>query len=253
MDKLIHTTLNSIANLRNLQVVQAQNLANMNVPGFRRDTVGDGQSFFLQEDGALTSRAFAVGSTEASFSNASGFLDQTGQPLDVAIADEGWFYVQPAGGGQPALSRRGDLRAGLDGKLVNGAGDAILDQRMQPIILPPNRQVVIDDVGRIQIQPIDQPNGPLEEVTTIATTLAPGTKLAKGADGQIRSVTGPMPSPDQQAKVVQGALEGSNVNSTEELISSIDLQRSFELNLRMISTAKELDEAGTRLMRMPEG
>ena len=70
MDKLIHTTLNSIANLRNLQVVQAQNLANMNVPGFRRDTVGDGQSFFLQEDGALTSRAFAVGSTEASFSNA---------------------------------------------------------------------------------------------------------------------------------------------------------------------------------------
>ena len=51
---------------------------------------------------------------------------------------------------------------------------------------------------------------------------------------------------------MQGALEGSNVNATEELISSIELQRSFELNIRMISTAKEIDEAGSRLLRMPE-
>ena len=52
---------------------------------------------------------------------------------------------------------------------------------------------------------------------------------------------------------MQGALEGSNVNATEELISSIDLKRSFELNMRVVSTAKELDEAGTRLLAMPEG
>ena len=60
------------------------------------------------------------------------------------------------------------------------------------------------------------------------------------------------PRPDQTAKVAQGVLEGSNVNATEELIASIDLQRSFELNMRMISTAKEIDEAGSRLLRMPE-
>jgi flagellar basal-body rod protein FlgF len=42
------------------------------------------------------------------------------------------------------------------------------------------------------------------------------------------------------------------VNATEELIASIELQRSFEINLRMITNAERLDEAGTRLMRMPE-
>ena len=88
---------------------------------------------------------------------------------------------------------------------------------------------------------------------SLATTLAPGANLIKGEDGQIRPATGPLPAPDQQAKVMQGALEGSNVNATEELISSIDLQRSFELNMRVVSTAKELDEAGTRLLAMPEG
>lgn len=38
----------------------------------------------------------------------------------------------------------------------------------------------------------------------------------------------------------------------EELVSSIELQRTFELNLRMISSAKELDESGARLLRPPE-
>jgi flagellar basal-body rod protein FlgF len=86
----------------------------------------------------------------------------------------------------------------------------------------------------------------------IGTTLAQGLALAKGEDGQIRPQTGPLPAPDQAAKVAQGVLEGSNVNPTEELIASIDLQRSFELNMRVISAAKEIDEAGAQLLRAPD-
>ena len=46
-------------------------------------------------------------------------------------------------------------------------------------------------------------------------------------------------------------LEGANVNATEELITSITTQRAFEMNMRMINTAKELDEAGTEIMQAP--
>ncbi|AWB49656.1 flagellar biosynthesis protein FlgF [Gemmobacter aquarius] len=251
MDKLIFTALNSLGNLRGTQVVTAQNLANQNVPGFRRDTLGEGKAFIIEDQGALTSRAFQIEREQASFSDLPGFMNQTGEPLDLAIADKGYFYIQPDTGGPPALTRRGDLHVGLDGSLVNGANEAILGANQQPITIPPFRNIVVDEVGRITIEPIEGAPGERLEVATIATTLANGADLVKGEDGQIRPKTGPLPAADQLAKVRQGVLEGSNVNSTEELISSIDLQRSFELNMRVVSTAKELDEAGVSLMRLP--
>lgn len=251
MDKLIFTALNSLGNLRGTQVVTAQNLANQNVPGFRRDTLGEGKAFILEDGGDLTARAFQIEREQASFSDLPGFMNQTGEPLDLAIADKGYFYIQPDTGGPPALTRRGDLHVGLDGSLVNGANEAILGTNQQPITIPPFRNIVVDEVGRITIEPIEGAPGERLEVATIATTLANGADLVKGEDGQIRPKKGPLPAPDQLAKVRQGVLEGSNVNSTEELISSIDLQRSFELNMRVVSTAKELDEAGVSLMRLP--
>lgn len=253
MDRFIHTALNAMGNLRGVNGVNAQNLANMNVPGFRRDFIAEGAAFVLEDaSGEMSPRAFQLSREEAGFSDLPGFMDKTGEDLDIAIPDRGYFYVQPETGGAPALTRRGDLRVGLDGTLVNGAGDAVLSQAMTPIVLPPFRNIVIDDLGRITIEPLDGAPGERLEVATIGTTDAAGLKLSKDEDGQIRPVTGQLPRPDQSAKVLQGVLEGSNVNATEELIASIDLQRGFELNMKMISTAKELDEAGARLMRMPE-
>lgn len=253
MDRFIHTALSALGNLRGVQTVSAQNLANQNVPGFRRDFIAEGASFVIETDeGTLSPRAFQMEHEEAGFSDLSGFLDKTGEPLDIAIAGEGYFYIRPDTGGPPALSRRGDLQIGLDGTLVNGSGEAVLDQGLQPIVLPPNRNVVIDDLGRITVEPLDGAPGERVEVATIATTQARGVKLMKGEDGQIRPHSGPLPAPDQAAKVVQGVLEGSNVNPTEELIASIDLQRSFEMNMKVIAAAKEIDEAGAQLLRAPD-
>lgn len=252
MDKLIYTALNSLDNLRSTQIVSAQNLANQNVPGYRRDLNGAAQAFTLDDGSSFSSRAVSQTDGKNRFSSLQGYLNQTDEKLDIAISDEGYFYVQPDGGGQPALSRRGDLRVQPDGTLVNGAGEQVLSQGMQPIVLPPFRDIVIDDTGRITVAPQDGAPGEMIEIASIGTTLASGVKLTKGLDGQIRPESGPVPRPDQGAKVLQGVLEGSNVNSTAELIDSIDLQRSFELNMRMVSTAKELDEAGVSLMRLPQ-
>lgn len=255
MDRLVYTALNSLANLRDDRVVSAQNLANMAVPGFRRDLPNDGSARFLEMLGAQTSRAFQLEHGVHGFSRAPGPLEQTGDPMDIAIADTGFFLIEPVSGGEPALSRRGDLMVSSDGTLRNGVGDRMLDNELQPITLPPFRELVIDDLGQVFIAPVDGAAGE-RIVVAMLGTVNPADDLAlrKSPDGHIRTLNGdPLPPPDQQARIVQGMREGSNVNATEELIASIELQRRFEINLRMVQTAREIDEAGATLLRPPGG
>lgn len=251
MDRMIHTALNALAVRRDAKVTQAQNLANMNVPGFRRDLENDGGTMFLEQMRTASTRAFRMETGPAAFSAESGFLNPTGEELDVAIADEGYFFIRPETG-DPALSRRGDLRIAADGVLRNGAGDVMLDVNQEQIVIPPHRSMTINELGEIWIDPQGGGPGDVVLVGTLATASPPVADLTKGLDGRIRSKEGPLPMPDQQAKVLQGTLEGSNVNPVEELIASIELQRSFELGVRMISMAREIDEAGASLMRAPE-
>ena len=82
-------------------------------------------------------------------------------------------------------------------------------------------------------------------------TLAEGRELNKFADGEIRLEDGTVPPVSADMRVVAKHLELSNVNVTEELINSIEDQRAYEINVKMISSASELDEAGAALMRMP--
>ncbi len=255
MDRLVYTALNSLANLRDDRVVSAQNLANMSVPGFRRDLPNDGAARFLEAMGAQTSRAFRMEHGVHGFSRAPGPLEKTGDPMDLAIADSGFFVIEPANGGEAALSRRGDLQVGRDGSLRNGAGDLLLDNELQPIILPPFREIVVDDLGQVFVTPIDGAPGQRDLIAMLGTVNPPDDlALRKSPDGHIRRLDGEaLPAPDQQARVVQGMREGSNVNATAELIASIELQRRFEINLRMVQTARDVDEAGATLLRPPGG
>ena len=76
-------------------------------------------------------------------------------------------------------------------------------------------------------------------------------ELKKFPDGEIRSIDGTVPPLDDGVRVLPKHVELSNVNITEELINSIEDQRQYEINIKMISSASELDEAGTSLMRLP--
>jgi len=255
MDRLIHTALNSLGNLRDQKVISANNLANLAVPGFRRDLANEGSAHFIVSDDSLPARALQLERGVHGFSRAAGPLERTGDPMDIAIADGGFFYVMPPGGGDPALSRRGDLQIGPGGQLQNGAGEALLGLDLQPIILPPSRDMVVDDMGQISVLPLDGTEADRFLIATLASVdPGPDIALRKSPDGRIRTLDGgPLPEPTQAARLLQGMREGSNVNATAELIDSIELQRTFEINLRMIQTAKEIDEAGASLLRMPSG
>lgn len=253
MDRLIYTALNALSVNKDSQVMHAQNLANQNVPGYRRDLPNEKGSLFLQSLDSLTTRAFQIESDVMQFSDQVGTLTRTDEDLDVAIADRGYFFVQGAEG-DPALSRRGDLRRDADGVLRNGAGEALLNPDLEPIVLPAYRDISISDIGEIFIVAADDPGGAPVLAGVMASTVPEADmRLSKGIDGRIRLTDGTLPPPDQRAEVLQGMLESSNINPIEEMLATMQIQRQFELGMRVILAARSIDESGTRLMQAPEG
>jgi flagellar basal-body rod protein FlgF len=77
-----------------------------------------------------------------------------------------------------------------------------------------------------------------------------GSPIAKGLDGLFRVEGGGILPTDQEATVQVGALEQSNVKSTEVLVDMIDAQRLFAMRSKLLSTAKDLDQSGAQLMRL---
>jgi flagellar basal-body rod protein FlgF len=73
--------------------------------------------------------------------------------------------------------------------------------------------------------------------------------LDKGEDGLLRLREGGEADADANVEVLRGLLEGSNVNIVDSLVTMIDLSRRFEMQVKMMQSAKETDEAGASILR----
>ena len=250
MDKLIYTAFNTVNNIYDNRSVRSQNLANVNVPGYRRDigakSVG---TAFLDNFNTLQTRGLAIRDDKNYFESDPGVLSQTELPTDIAIRGDGYFFVR--GLGEPSLTRRGDLNVSPDGVLENGASQKMLDRNLQPIQIPAFRSLKVTDNGEVIIEPLGSDPGTTQTVAQLGMTLAEGAELKKFRDGEIRVADGSVPQFDAQVVVVPGHVELSNVNITDELVNSIEDQRQYEINVKLISSASEIDESGASLMRMP--
>jgi flagellar basal-body rod protein FlgF len=239
-------------NLSELQKINAQNLTNMSVPGFRKDLWGQAGTGYLSAGQEPSARAFALGTGKSEFSYQTGTMDPTGVDTDIAILDDGWFIVQPPDGSPPALSRRGDLSVNAEGVLVNGSDETVLSDGLAPIVVPPYREIQITQIGEILINPLAAEAGQFVSAGFIGTTTAAGVDLRKSEDGRIRAVDGTLPPPDQIAHMQQGMLESSNVSAVEELVYTIELQRRFEMSVKFIESAKQIDQAAAQIMRIAQ-
>ena len=260
MDRMVQTALNSMKMLMENQVATAHNLSNLSTPGFKQDVVTDFSSIYLNRQEGLEPRIVAAREV-GKFSVEQGMLDNTKNPMDVAISGDGYFVVQP-NNADPAFSRRGDFSVNENGELLDGAGNKVLDAGMQPLVIPAFREINITNQGEILIQPIAAAPGELPvNAGTIATYVPQeGDLLKKSLDGKIRfdpnvnedGTIEQIPiEPNQQAKLAVGFLEKSNVNAVEEMVNTIDQMRKFEMHVKLIQMAEELDQAGTSLLRIP--
>ena len=249
MDRSIYTALNSMNILRDNQSVTAQNLANISVTGFQKDIQINFASVYLDRDKGIDPRVMAL-QEPGGFDATPGPMQQTGSPLDLAVDGYGYFIVKPANG-ITALSRRGDFKVSADGTLRDGTGTQPLSVDLEPISIPPHRKISISGDGIIEIEPLNAPIGQTIQVAQLATTFGSEVPLGKTIDGFVRPIDGSIPAPDNRTILLSGFLEGSNVQSVDELVTGIDQSRAYEINVKFITTAQEIDEASASLMRMP--
>jgi flagellar basal body rod protein FlgG len=154
-----------------------------------------------------------------------GELEQTGNPLDVAIQGNGYFAVD--GQGQTLLTRDGRFLIGRDGYLAMASGSQhVLDYAGKPIQLDPSSQASISQDGTIT-----QKGQPVGRIGVYG--VPEGTKLTKQGKSMLAA------SDTKQLRTLPGNLhsgyvERANVESSTELVALLDTQRQLEANANMI-------------------
>ena len=221
------------------------NLANATTTGFRED-LNQFRSMPVFGPGHAT-RVYAM-DERPGINFASGPLQHTGRDLDLAIDGEGWFAVQ-APDGSEALTRAGNLTIGPGGMLMTAAGHLLMGDN-GPIALPPAESITVGRDGTISIRPVGQSAQVLVEVGRIKLVNPPRDELQKGEDGLVRIKGGGFATPDVDVRVQQGVLEGSNVNPVQAMVEMINLQRQYEMQVKMMKTANDNAEAAESLLRI---
>ena len=211
----------------------SHNLANASTAGYKtvnpvfKSTAGG------QANGAET--VHFVQSTGTYLDTTQGSVFRTDNPLDIAVSGDGWLAFE-TDGGAPAYGRFGQLVLNADGQMVTAAGRPILDVNGGPITLPAEvgTNVTIAADGSVT----DEQNNILGQIGVFqvpkAETLAPiGRGLYAAEDGEALA-------PAEEARVLQGYLEASNVEPVLEMTRLIDIQRAYEGSIKLMTEEDEL-------------
>jgi flagellar basal-body rod protein FlgF len=228
------------------QANRANNLANVSTTGFRADFEQARSMAVYYGDGHPT-RAYALTeSPRADFT--PGSMNDTNNPLDVAIQGSGFFSVQAADGteaytraGSFAVDATGMLRT-MDGLPVLGAGG--------PINIPENEKVQIGADGTISIVGRGQGPEAMVEVGQLKLVNPDIQAIEKGDDGLFRQRDGLNAEPAVEVTVRSGMLESSNVNAIDEFTQILSLSRQYEMQVKLMKTAEENSASSAQLLQM---
>lgn len=245
MDKLLYIAGSGASLIARDQALHANNLANISTGGFRAD-LGRALTSRVSGDGH-DARSFGA-IVDAGIDLAEGPRDATGRNLDIAVQGAGFIAVQMPDG-REAYSRDGHLRVDSFGLLTNGHGLPVLGDA-GPVVLPPFQSLQIGRDGTISVQPQGQGPETLAQVGRIKLVNPDPALLRKDPSGQIVRNDGIATDVDPRVQVLPGFLESSNVNAVSELVAVLDLARQFELDVKMMRTAQENDEAASRLLQI---
>jgi flagellar basal-body rod protein FlgF len=171
-----------------------------------------------------------------------GPVSRTGNPLDLALDGSGYLaFATPEG---TRYGRAGHLELDAGGRLIDADGHALLDEGGNPIVLPADdRAVTIAGDGTISGR-----TGPIARIGILA--FAREEVLSRVGNGLYSSIENPTPA--EGTRIVQGALEGSNVQPVLEMTTMLETARAFESAQRLLETQHELErQAIEKMARAP--
>lgn len=242
-----------IAQQRALDLV-ANNVANINSPAFKRSSPRFAELFAPVRLASEAGPTAAVGGMGVTLDAASrvwnpGEIRETGNALDLAIDGPGFIEVLgPAG--QPLLWRGGTLRIDSDGQLATRDGFALraavsVPRDMTAIRIDASGAVLAEVIGEVAPQEIGRIELAGVEDQEQIRSFGGGYYLVDDP----ALLTAGRPGDGGQGRLMQGAVEQSNVSLSEEMIALLLLQRAYGANARVVQAGDELMALANALRR----
>ena len=201
--------------------ITANNISNANTPGYRTERVQFSDWIDPQPRTASPPGGHSITYTQdrATYRESQpGTLTHTANPLDVALTGDGYFTVNTKTG--PRLTRDGRFGLLPDGTLADDNGNAVLDTTGKPIqTAPTDTQISIASDGSVSSE-----NGPIAKIGVVQ----PADPMKMRAEGATNFVSDADTAPVAAPGIVQGAIEGSNVQPVLEVTRMMDNERQFQ-------------------------
>jgi len=225
----------------------ANNLANVNTTGFKKDTMAFHDVFTrFAHDYVVDTKTYLRGKdmfpepkimakprlSDQAVDFSQGSLQQTGNQLDFALSGEGFFKVQS--GEEQLYTRAGNFLIDADGTLVNQQGDAVMVSG-GPLTVPPGAAIAVDPSGNISVN--GEPAGSFDLVTL--EDLSGLERVGKNMYSAAEDVAETVP---EDLSVQQGYLEKGNVEVVTEMVSMIETQRAYEMYAKILQGTDNLDK-----------
>ncbi|MBQ1763773.1 MAG: flagellar basal-body rod protein FlgF [Aquincola sp.] len=238
MDRMIYLSMSGAKAAMQRQDVLSHNLANATTTGFRAEL----QAFRavpIRGDGATT-RAYALEST-VGYNQLPGAVQATGRNLDVAMKGNAWMAVQAVDGTE-AYTRAGNLDVNAEGTLMTQSGQMVMGEG-GPLTVPPNSEVSIAPDGTVNAKAAGQAAVQVGRIKLVT----PEAPMTRGDDGLFRAGPDPLDA-DPNARLQDGALEGSNVSAVETMVAMISAGRQFEQQMKLMQTSERQEQTASKLL-----
>ena len=232
MDNTMYVALSRQMTLRRELDIVANNIANVDTTGFKVETAmvrtdvsdkakmidGPKSLKFVLDDGVI--RDFSQGT-----------LRQTGGTFDLGLDGQGFFKITTAAGER--YTRDGRFTLSPDGQLTNHSGDPVSGEGGPIVVNPEDGPVDISADGTVS-----QKGERIGKIEVVAFDDL--SSLSKDGDNLLRNTSNVQPVAATAARVQQGMLEGSNVNSVMQITRMIEVSRAYESMARTIEGSSEL-------------
>jgi flagellar basal-body rod protein FlgG len=215
----------------------ANDLANLNTTGYKQARIGFRDLLYNSEQGMPVGAGSAV--VDAGRNEAEGALQQTGDPLSLAINGPGFFQVRRSDG-SIALTRSGDFTTDASGDVVTSSG-----ARLVPTLHIPAGT----DLDKVSIAPdgtVTSGQTTIGKITVVDVTNTAGLQ-ALGDNMFAPTSNSGSPQAIAGSQLEQGYLETSNVDLSQTMVALIDAQRSYEMDSRAIQNQDQMMQVANQI------
>jgi len=246
MDHFLYTAMSGAKQIAYAQQSNANNLANAQTTGFKQD-LADARAMPVFGPGMPT-RVYSMTERPTSDFNPGGFIS-TGRDLDVSMQSEDGFFSVLDKDGVESYTRMGEFKINETGMLTTMTGLPVLGDG-GPIVIPPSDKIDIGSDGTITVHPIGEDATAIAIIGQLKLVKPELPDITKNDQGLFVTKNGEPLEPDITIKVLNGGLEGSNVNVISAMTSMIDLSRQYEMQVKMLKVAKDMEQASSQLLRV---